>query len=162
MSNGGLPQPRRTIKNRVIERFVSLLCRLDTDPQGFFHPILADVLLQSLWTQDCLDTSLFVRNLGADNSLCHREGTSLAAGLFLLGCWEVFRWRWHGPLTGRGGAPAIRRAGQTTFAWVGKVQLHLLQLALRNPPSIPIPTPSRHRRAADFTIAFGAGTTDGQ
>src|ERR1044071_860684 len=50
MGNGGLPQPRGAIKNRVIERFVPLLRRLDTDPQGFFHPFLANILLQGLRT----------------------------------------------------------------------------------------------------------------
>ena len=82
MGYGGLPQTRGAIKDRVIERFVPLLRRLDADPQGFFHPLLADVLLQALRTQHGLDTSLFVRDLRADNSLGHREGTSLA----LAGC----------------------------------------------------------------------------
>src|SRR5580765_107721 len=96
MSNGGLPQPRGAIKDRVIERFVPLLRRLDADPQGLFHPILADVLLQGLRAQHRLDTSLFVRDLRADNSLGHCEETSLVAGLLLLRRWEVPGWRRHG------------------------------------------------------------------
>ncbi len=50
MSDSGLPQPRRAIKDRVIERFVPLLRCFDTDPQGFFHSLLADVFLQGLRT----------------------------------------------------------------------------------------------------------------
>src|SRR5262249_24556726 len=162
MSNGGLPQPRRTIKDRVIKRFVPLLRRLDTDPQGFFHPILADVLLQGLRAQHRVDTSLFVRDLRANNSLGHREGTSLVVGLFLLRRWEVLGWRRQGTLPRRCRTPAIRWAGQTAFGRIRKVQLHLLQLALRDPPPILIPTASRYSRVAYFTIASGTRTTDGQ
>src|SRR4029079_4635751 len=78
VGNGGLPQSRGTIEDRVIECFIPLLRRLDTNPQGFFHPLLANILLQSLRAQDRFDTSLFISDLRADNSLGHRVGAPLA------------------------------------------------------------------------------------
>src|SRR5687767_7355747 len=84
MGNGRLPQSGWAVEDRVIECFAPLLSRLDTDAQRFFHPLLSDILLQCLRTQYRFDTSFFVCDLGADHSLNHRDGTSLAGTLFLL------------------------------------------------------------------------------
>src|SRR6185295_8567830 len=162
VGNGGLSQPRGAIKDRVIERFVPLLRRLNTDSQGFLHPLLADILLHCLRTQYSFDTSFFFRDLRADNSLGHCEGTSLAVGLWFLRRWAVLGWRRQGALPRRCRTPAIRWAGQTTFGWIGKVQLHPLQLTLRQAPPILISTASRNRRVADFTVALGTGSAHGQ
>src|SRR6185295_11803559 len=136
VGNGGLPQSRGTIEDRVIECFVPLLRRLDTDPQGFFHPFLANILLQGLRTQDRFDTSLFVRNLQANNSLNHRVGTPLDLVLFLLRRWEILGWRRYGTLPWRCRTTTIRRADLTAFGRIRKVQLHLLQLTLADSPPI--------------------------
>src|SRR6185295_4287218 len=162
VGNGGLPQSRGTIEDRVIECFIPLFRRLDTDPQGFFHPLLANILLQSLRTQDRFDISLFVRNLRTDNSLGHREGTSLAAVLFLLRRWKVSWGRRQSTLPWRWRATTVRRADLTPLGRIRKVQLHLLQLTLGESPPIPTPAARRHRRASDFTIPLGTGTADSQ
>ena len=86
----------------------------------------------------------------------------LLGALFLLRRWEVLGWRRQGTLPGRCCTTAVRRAGLTALGRIRKVQLHLIQLALRDPPPILTSTASRYRRAADFAIALGTGSADGQ
>ena len=86
----------------------------------------------------------------------------LLGALLLLRRWEILRWRRQGTLPGRCRAPAVRRAGLTALGRIRKVQLHLIQLTLRDPPPILTSAASRHRRAANFAIALGTESTDGQ
>ena len=71
MGDGGLAQPGRAVKDRVIERFPPLLCRLDADPQRLLHACLPNILIESLWTQGLLDAAFFLCQLGMHDSIAH-------------------------------------------------------------------------------------------
>jgi hypothetical protein len=71
MGYGGLAQPGRAVKDRVIERFSPLLCRLDADPQRLLHALLPNILIKSLWTQGLLDAAFFLCQLGMHDSIAH-------------------------------------------------------------------------------------------
>jgi hypothetical protein len=60
VSDRRLAQARRAIENRVIERFLSLLRRFDTNAKGLLHPLLTDILRQTLRSEHVLHVPLFI------------------------------------------------------------------------------------------------------
>ena len=94
MGDGRLPEPWRTIKNRMVEWLSPLFRRFDADPQRLLHARLPDVLVEGLRAQRCsmLRSSsvncVFTNSLGHDVQVSWRyfvtvsvavEGISAAA-----------------------------------------------------------------------------------
>src|SRR5262249_17110117 len=56
----GLAEAGRTVEEHVIERFTSVLCRLESDRDVFLHALLADVLVEGPGTNAGVDARIFV------------------------------------------------------------------------------------------------------
>src|SRR5207244_6473127 len=66
-----LAQPGRPVKDRVVQRFATVLGRLHADPQRLFHPLLADVFLQRLRPQRDLEPAFIVSDLVGQKAIRH-------------------------------------------------------------------------------------------
>ena len=100
--NGSLPQPGGTIEDRVIERFVPLLRRLDTDPQRFFHPLLANIFFQGLRTQ----TLRVLYSTPWAYAQFGYEGEAFSKGGYLFRGFNDLRWLPEVPESDSGPVPA--------------------------------------------------------
>src|SRR6267154_592236 len=69
LCQSGLSETRRSIEQRVVQRFVAAASRVDCNLNVFFDAFLSDVFVQALWPHAHIEPRVFVKRLPGHNPL---------------------------------------------------------------------------------------------